>query len=548
MSESVKSQQPQNEHQSEKASVGARLEAVDTGASYQPPPMGTLQRRLVVLSLCLTLFLCALDTTILSTALPTIANELHVSAREYAWIGSSYTLSTTAVTPVWAKVSDIVGRKPSMMTATGIFMAGSLICALANSSGMLIGGRVVQGLGGGGAMVLVTILIGDLFALKDRAKYYGITGIVFGIAGAIGPVLGGIFSQIATWRWCCKLTPIHQHFTYRAVADDFILVYINLPFEGLALLGLFFMLKVNIEKEPLVDGLRSLDWVGFALIIGGTICFLYGLEAGSGGLAAWNSALVICLLIFGAIILAAFMVWEAKVAKNPVIPIRIFQNRSNVASFAVANLHSFIFIAYDYFLPLYFQVILGFTPILSGVTLFPLILPMSASTLLGGFIVRRTGNYKAVILVGAVLMTLGTGLFISLGQHKEWAKLIVYELIAGLGCGVLFQNPMIALQTHVRQKDLAAAMSAYTFMRGLFVSISIVVGTVLIQRTVGGGNLTAVSEDKEQGETDKQGYISGLRTMWAFYTALCGLMVLASLFIRPKPAKPGANSESSVEA
>ncbi|KAM0559956.1 hypothetical protein ACHAPJ_003908 [Fusarium lateritium] len=526
MSESVKSQQ-QNEHQSEKDSVGACLQPVETGASYQPPPMGTLQRRLVVLSLCLTLFLCALDTTILSTALPTIANDLHVSAREYAWIGSSYTLATTSVTPVWAKVSDVVGRKPSMMAATGIFMAGSLICALANSSGMLIGGRVVQGLGGGSAMVLVTILIGDLFALKDRSKYYGITGIVFGIAGAIGPVLGGIFSQTISWRWC---------------------FYINLPFEGVALLGLFVMLKVNIEKEPLVGGLRSLDWVGFVLIIGGTICFLYGLEAGSGGLVAWNSALVICLLIFGVIILAVFMVWEAKVAKNPVIPIRIFQNRSNVASFAVANLHSFIFIAYDYFLPLYFQVILGFTPILSGVTLFPLILPMSASTLLGGFIVRRTGNYKVVILVGAVLMTLGTGLFISLGQHKEWAKLIVYELIAGLGCGVLFQNPMIALQTHVRQRDLAAAMSAYTFMRGLFVSISIVVGTVLIQRTVGGGNLTAVSEDKEQGETDKQGYISSLRTMWAFYTALCGLMIVASLFIRPKPSKPAANSESSGEA
>ncbi|KAF5979531.1 major facilitator superfamily transporter [Fusarium bulbicola] len=500
MSEPQQSQPSQDEQPNEKDSVGERLQPVETGASYEPPPMKTLQRRLVVLSLCLTLFLCALDTTILATALPTIGKELHVSAREYAWIGSSYTLSTTAVTPVWAKVSDVVGRKVSMMTSTGLFMAGSLICALASSSGMLIGGRTVQGLG----------------------------GIVFGVAGAIGPVLGGVFSQAVTWRWC---------------------FYINLPFEGIALIGLFFLLKVDIEKVPLVDGLRSLDWPGFAFIIGGTICFLYGLEAGSGRLAPWNSAFVICLLVFGVVILALFMVWEAKFAKNPIIPIRIFQSTTNIASFAVANLHSFIFIACDYFLPLYFQVVLGFSPIISGVTLFPLILPMSISTGVGGLIVRKTGDYKLIILVGAALMTLGIGLFISLGQRKEWPKLVTAEVIAGLGCGVLFQNPMIALQTHVRQRDMAATMSAYTFMRGLFVSISIVVGTVFIQRTVHGGNLTAVSSDRAQGETDKHGYVSGLRVMWAFYTALCGLMLVSAVFIKPRPVKvEDVSSEAASEA
>ncbi|KAG5757462.1 hypothetical protein H9Q72_014395, partial [Fusarium xylarioides] len=325
--------------------------------------------------------------------------------------------------------------------------------------------------------------------------------------------------------------------------------YINLPFEGIALIGLFFLLKVDIEKVPLVDGIRSLDWPGFAFIIGGTICFLYGLEAGSGGLAPWNSAFVICLLVFGVVILALFMVWEAKFAKNPIIPIRIFQSTTNIAAFAVANLHSFIFIACDYFLPLYFQVVLGFSPIISGVTLFPLILPMSISTGVGGLIVRKTGNYKLIILVGAALMTLGIGLFISLGQRKEWPKLVISEVIAGLGCGVLFQNPMIALQTHVRQRDMAATMSAYTFMRGPFVSISIVVGTVFIQRTVHGGNLTAVSSDKAQGETDKHGYVSGLRVMWAFYTALCGLMLVSAVFIKPKPVKvEEVSSEAASEA
>lgn len=294
----------------------------------------------------------------------------------------------------------------------------------------------------------------------------------------------------------------------------------------------------------MVDGLRSLDWMGFALIIGGTICFLYGLEAGSGGLAPWDSSLVICLIVFGVVILALFMAWEAKFAKTPIIPFHIFQSTTNIASFTVACLHSFIFISYDFFLPLYFQVILGFKPIISGVTLFALILPMSFVTLLGGYIVRRTGNFKILITIGAGLMTLGTGLFIDLSQSVQWAKITVFQLIAGMGSGVLFQNPMIALQSHVHHRDLTAAMSAYTFLRSLFTSISIVVGTVLIQRTVGGGNLTSVSHEEGSATTDKEDYMSGLRIMWAFYTSLAGLVFLVSFLIKPKQSKKTDHVES----
>ncbi|CAI7669577.1 unnamed protein product [Penicillium manginii] len=498
------------------------VERLNTQTStFQPPQMQPWQRRLIVLSLCMSLFLGALDITIISTALPSIAAHLGVTSREYAWIGSSYTLATTASTPVWVKISDICGRKPTIMAAVSIFMVGSLVSALASASMSLIAGRVVQGLGGGGSIVLVTVIIGDIFALAERPKYYGITGIAFAMASAIGPVLGGVFTDSIGWRWC---------------------FYINLPFDGVVLLLLFFNLNLTLEKEP-VTRLSSIDWMGFLLIIGGTICFLYGLETGSSGLIPWTSPTVILLIIFGVIIMALFIIWEAKFATNPLIPIRIFQTRSLLASFTVACLHSFVFISFDFFLPLYYQVVLGFRPIISGVTLFALIIPMSVATFGGGMFVRKTGNYIAMIFTGTTVLTLGTGLFIDFGTNISWARIICFEVIAGLGAGLLFQSPMISLQTHLRQKDVAAAMSAFTFLRNLFTSISIVLGTVLIQQSIGSGSLTSRIEAGDEGDDRRGTYVTGLRNMWIFYACTASVTILATCFIKPKGVKKSESED-----
>ena len=169
--------------------------------------MGTARRRAVMLSLCLPLFLSALDVTIVATALPTIARHFEANTADYAWIGSCYTLANTSSVAIWAKLSDIFGRKPIIMIANGTFLAGSVVSGLASSIGMLIGGRIIQGLGAGGCTIMVTILISDLFPLRDRAKYYGLTGIVYAISSGTGPLLGGLFTETIGWRWCCKCIP-----------------------------------------------------------------------------------------------------------------------------------------------------------------------------------------------------------------------------------------------------------------------------------------------------------------------------------------------------
>lgn len=334
------------------------------------------------------------------------------------------------------------------------------------------------------------------------------------------------------------------------------LVYINLPFDGAAIIVLFFALKIQIRKEPIVDGLRKLDWTGFIFIIGGTICFLYGLESGSSGMAEWSSAKVISLIVLGVVLLLCFMLWESRFAKNPLIPGRIFHETTNVASFTLACIHSFAFISYDFFLPLYFQIMLGLSPLMSGVVLFALIVPLSTMPMVGGFIIRKTGNYLRIVYVGATLMTLGSGLFISFQDYREWAKVISFQVIAGLGAGLLFQSPMIALQSYLQQRDIAAAMSAYTFLRSLCSSVSIVIGTVLIQQPGSGNNLLSSlhkgpsdgSDAEPEVATNGGNSMRGLRVMWAFYTAVAGLMIIASLFIKQKPVKKKAEEAATIES
>lgn len=277
--------------------------------------------------------------------------------------------------------------------------------------------------------------------------------------------------------------------------------------------------------------------------MGGTICFLYGLEVGSSKQHSWESAFTLGLIIAGIIILIIFGLYETFYANNPIVPIRVLKDRSILACLCTAFFHAFIFIAYDYFNPLYFQVVLGVSPIQSGLYTLALVLPLSAATLVSSFAVKHTGAYRPFIWIGGSIMVLGTGLFIDFGPNRVVAKIVIYQIIAGLGAGPLFQAPMIAFQSQLIGKEdiLAAAIAAYTFLRNLSSALSLVVGGVILQHGLSreeasylnnGSSLSSGESSRNSSHAD--GIVNGLNDMWIFYTAVGGLMLISSVAIGKK--------------
>jgi Na+/melibiose symporter-like transporter len=290
-------------------------------------------------------------------------------------------------------------------------------------------------------------------------------------------------------------------------------------------------LKLNIKRAPAKETLAKVDYVGCVSIAGGAILFLLGLEGGASHQHSWTSAYTLGMLISGVFLLVAFMLWEWKGAKYPLIPIQVFASRTSRAALTVACCHSFVFIGFDFYLALYFQAVLGRSPIISGVLLFALILPLSFATFLTGMVIRKTGNVKAIIWFGALFMTLGTGLFINFGSKMVVWKIILFQIIAGIGVGPLFQAPMMALQSVVKQRDVAAANSAFSFLRSLVTSLSVVIGGVVLQRGLGSDSLTGNGHVSTGGGEKAEKYASALSNMWIFYTAFCGIMLVATFWI-----------------
>ena len=263
----------------------------------------------------------------------------------------------------------------------------------------------------------------------------------------------------------------------------YLLIVLKVPCDGIAFIILLVFLDVHSPKTPLVAGLKAIDWLGASTITAATLLFLLGL--GFGGVSfPWNSAVVLCLIILGIVLFVFFFLSQWKLARNPVMPLALFSKRSNAAALIVCFCHGFIMISVAYFIPLYFQQVLGASPLRSGIWTLAFCLAMSVFTICTGIFIRKTGRYLEIIIFGFLCSTLGYGLFVNFPDHISWSRIIVFQIIAGIGIGPNFQAPLIALQTMIASEDIATATSTFQFTRSIAAAMSVAIGQVVFQNVM----------------------------------------------------------------
>ncbi|KAL7942265.1 MFS general substrate transporter [Trichoderma barbatum] len=415
----------------------------------------------VFLALCLVLFTGALNQTIVSTAVPSITADLH-DATGYTWIGGVYLLANAVAGPIWAKSSDIWGRKPAMLASTAAFAGSSVIAGFSTNMAMLITARALQGTCAGGMIQLVNITIADLFSMRSRALYISAMGLVWVVAGTTGPLIGGALSQYASWRWCFWINPL-------LCAAAFIVVLL--------------FLDMHNPRTKVRDGLMAVDWFGTFSMLAATLMLLIGLDLG-GVAHPWNSPTVICLIVFGAVMIPAFVYSEKRLARYPLILMSIFKGRANVAVVVIALSHSMTSFGAEYYLPLYFQSVKQASPVQSGLLILPMIITVAALDILSGVFMHKVGRYRELIWIGCVFLTLGTGLFIMFGTDTNLGTVIGFQIIFGIGMALLMNTISMAMQNNVSQADTATAISTLNFIRNLGTALATVLGGVVFQNSM----------------------------------------------------------------
>ncbi|MGN9774645.1 MDR family MFS transporter [Micromonospora sp. H33] len=420
----------------------------------QTPVVSARQIRLLMVGLMTGMLLAALDQTIVGTALPTIVGELG-GINHYSWVVTAYLLASTASTPLYGKMADLYGRRPVFLFSIGAFLVGSLLAGLSQDMTQLIVTRGVQGLGAGGLMTLAFTIISDVVPPRERGRYQGVFGAVFGLSSVAGPLVGGYFAE-TDWRW---------------------IFYINVPLGILAIVVCSRVLRL----VPFTRRQHAIDWLGAALLVAGVSCLLLALSWG-GNEYAWGSGVIVGLFAAGAVLGVLFVVQEARVAE-PILPLRLFRS----ATFALANAAGFVLGLVMFgsiiFIPLYLQIVKGASPTRSGLLMLPMMAGIIVTSVLTGRAMSRIGRYKWFPVAGSAVLLVGMLLFTRLEVHTSLWLAFVFMVVIGIGLGLCMQSLILGVQNAVSTRDLGAGTSSATFFRSLGGSFGVaILGAVLSSR------------------------------------------------------------------
>ncbi|KAJ3550297.1 hypothetical protein NM688_g5094 [Phlebia brevispora] len=411
------------------------------------------------LSLCA--LVSCLDSTIVATALPSISADFHAGSIA-SWVPSAYLLTSTAFQPLYGRFSDIFGRKAAMCIAMGTYMLGCLLAGFSRTIVALIIFRGIAGAGGGGIVSVMQIVISDVVSLRERGKYQGIIGGVISFGYALGPLIGGLLSQKASWRWC---------------------FWVTLPVSAISVAIVLFVLPLKRVEGGMRRKLLAIDYVGVALTL--AACTLLILPLIWGGVTfPWTSAVVLAPLFCGALVVSLFCLWEWKGAKLPIVPMYIFRHATVTGVYITMFINGMIFFSALYYLPQYFQVALAFSPIKSGLFLLPVLVSQTAASFIAGQIVSRTGRYRTVIHVGFSVWAIGCGCISTIRPSTAKGVMVVFMLLTGTGGGQTLQTTTVAAQASVSRRDMAVVTAVRNFVRLLGGTLALAVGATIINNSL----------------------------------------------------------------
>ena len=420
---------------------GVALPATANGAGDGNGALPGLSHRSVLLiigALMLGMLLAALDQTIVSTALPTIVGDLK-GGSHIAWVITAYLLAATVSTPLWGKLGDQYGRKVFFQAAIAIFLAGSILAGLSQSMVELIAFRAIQGLGGGGLMVGAQAIVGDIVSPRERGRYVGLFGAVFGVSSIVGPLLGGVFVDDLTWRW---------------------IFYINMPIGIIALIVVASQVPGKLRRIH-----HIIDYIGTTVLALAATSFILMTSLG-GTTYAWSSAPIWILGASGVVLVGVFVLVERR-AKEPVLPLHLFRLRAFWVTSVVGFIVGFAMFGAITYLPAFFQVVRGVSPTFSGVQLLPLMAGLLVVSIGSGQVISRTGKYHYWPIAGAGTMTLGLYLLSLMGVSTPFVLDSLYMLVLGMGIGGVMQVLVIIVQNAVPHSELGVATSGATFFRSI---------------------------------------------------------------------------------